>query len=321
MARRKPRVLIVGLPYFGRMLESVLRARGWDATYAAHPGRNPLGWLALVPKLLRADLLYFIGTRVDRRSPQAMLMRLWRRPALVHWVGTDVLIALDEHRAGRAARTIRRKPVHWCDAPWLAAELAEMGVHADYVPLPAVGLASGDPPPLPERFRVLLYLPVDDFDREVFDIATLLRLPAALPEAAFTLVPSPPETLPGPLPPNLEARPWVHDMDALYRETTVLVRLTSHDGTSFMVLEALSRGRYAIWPFPMPGAVRARGFDEVKAVLGALLERHRRGSLGLNESGMRAIRKEFDREQLEAQLDSRLRDILRAHRRKKRAAK
>ena len=303
---RRGRIVILGLPYFGRMLEGLLRGRGWDARFVAHPGRSPRGWLALAPLVARADIIYLIGSRIDRNCPQDILMRLRRRPVVIHWVGTDVLIATEEHAKGNVSKRIARRAVHWCDASWLVDELRAFGVRAAHVPLPIPGLATGDPPPLPDRFRALLYLPVDAFDREVFDQATLLRLPLEFPGIEFTLIPSPRETLPVPVPANLTARGWVDDIDALYREMTAVVRLTSHDGMSFMALEALSRGRYVIWTHPLPGAIQASGFDAVVAALRGLVERHEAGQLSLNTTGQESVLHEFDFERLLADLDQRL---------------
>lgn len=302
-------VLILGLPYFGRMLEEILRQCGWTARFVPHPGRNPLGWLRLVPLVARADVVHLISSRIDRGCPQDWLLRFRRGPVVIHWNGTDVLIALDEHRKGNASKRIAGRAIHWCDAPWLVDELAPIGVRGDYVPLP-VPVLTGAAPPLPERFRVLLYLPVDAFDREVFDIDTLLRLPRDMPGLDFVLIPSPSDTLPGPLPPNLEARGWVDDMDAFYREITVVVRLTSHDGTSFMVLEALSRGRHVIWTYPMPGVIKASGLEAVTAALRDLADRHAAGTLALNEEGRRHALDHFDRARLIANLDAHLRALL-----------
>ncbi|MCC6381613.1 MAG: hypothetical protein IT304_03845 [Dehalococcoidia bacterium] len=314
---RRPRAAILGLPYFGRLLEGVLAERGWGARFYAHPGRDLRGWLRLLPALLRADLVYLISSRAERRSPQDLLVRLRRRRSVVvHWVGTDVLIAMDEWRRGRLSPAVAGRAVHWCDAPWLAEELVAAGIRAVHVPLPVTGLAR-EAPPLPARFRVLLYLPVDAFDREVFDMATLLRLPFELPDVSFTLIPSGSSTLPGPLPPNLEARDWVSDMDALYRETSVLVRLTSHDGTSFMVLEALSRGRHVIWTYPAPGVCQAAGFEAVAAALRDLYTAHAEGRLGLNEAGIQYARTEHDPERVAAALEARLRRLLAANGRRR----
>lgn len=299
-------ILILGLPYFGRKLAAQLSALGWHASYLGHPGRNPLRWARVARSAIRADLLYLIGSRIDRGSPQERLLRLRRNPLVIHWVGTDVQLAIEEHRRDNLSVRIAERAVHWCDAPWLAAELRLAGISAEPVPLP-IPVEEGPPPPLPAEFSVLLYCPALESERRVFDVETILALPQAFPDVAFTLVPSPPESLPAPLPANLRALPWVEDMDALYRETTVLVRLTRHDGQSFMAAEALSRGRYLIWTHPMPGASHASGLEEVTAALASLVDRHRAGKLGLNLPGRRATLDRFGAGRPLAELDERLR--------------
>ncbi len=309
MTAPRGRILILGLPYFGRMLEGLLRDRGWQASYAPHPGRSPAGWARLAPQVARADIVYLIGSRLDRGSPQDLLMRLRRRPVVIHWVGTDVQIALEEHVRRNVSPRLAENASHWCDAPWLVDELRGIGIRSEHVPLPIPGLA-GEPPPLPARFRVLFYLPVDAFDREVFDMETLLRLPREFPEIEFIEIPSPPETLPAPLPPNLEARGWVDDMDALYRTISVYMRLTSHDGMSFMAAECLARGRQVIWTFPLPGAIQASGYESVATALRDLADRHKAGTLGLNDEGRAHMLEHFDADRLTTALDERLRALL-----------
>ncbi len=307
----RPRVLILGLPYFGRLMESDLNRRGWRARYHPHPGRNPRHWTRLLPDFARADLVYLISSRIDRRSPQAILAWLSPRPIVIHWVGTDVLFALEAFRAGNASRRLLDHAVHLADAPWLTGEIGELGVTADYAPMPVPGLSPNEPPPLPAEFRVLVYFPVDSLDREDYDAETIFHLVDDFPGVRFLLIPSPPETLPRPLSPNLEARGWVDDMEAVYRETTVYLRLTHHDGTSFMAVEALSRGRHVIWTFPMPGAIEARGYEQVATALRDLIARHEAGKLGLNDEGREAVLRDFDPERLGTELNRKLRSALR----------
>ncbi|MBK6563065.1 hypothetical protein [Candidatus Amarobacter glycogenicus] len=307
---RRGRILILGLPYFGALLADALAGLGWRAEFLPHPGRSAAGWARVAKAAARADIVYLIGSRIDRASPQDRLLRLRRRPVVIHWVGTDVQIAVDEHRRHNISLRVAERPIHWCDAPWLVDELRTIGVVSEYVPLP-IPIETAPAPPLPETFSVLLYYPVDAFDREVFDIETMLRLPLEFPAARFVLIPSPPETLPAPLPRNLEARAWVDDMEALYRETTVVVRLTSHDGQSFMAAEALSRGRYVIWTHPMPGCIKAEGPEAVTKALGSLLKKHDDGVLKLNTSGRRAALERFGKGRPLRELDERLRGLLR----------
>ena len=305
------RVVILGLPYFGRIAESALRDHGWEAAYYDHPGRNALGWLRLVPAVLRARCFYLISSRIDRRSPQAIIARLLRKPMLIHWVGTDVVFALESFRAGQASRFLLEHATHIVDAPWLAEELAEMGIASEYQPLPVPAIHEGEPPPLPQAFTALIYYPVDPVDREVYDAETYFRLVRDFPEITFRLVPSPPETLPGPIPPNLHATGWVADLDPVYRDTTVYIRLTSHDGTSFMAVESLSRARYVIWTHPMPGAIQATGYKDVAANLRSLYDRHQRGELPLNDEGRQSILDLFDTSRLSTQLSNRVKGVVR----------
>ena len=293
------------------MLATQLSAKGWQAEYAPHPGRDPRAWAALLPKLARADLLYLISSRVDRRSPQAMLLRVRNRPTVIHWVGTDALIATEELARGNVARQVVTKPTHWVDGRWLSDELAPLGIHAEYVPLP-IPVPHGEPPPLPADFRVLLYLPEDAFDREVFDVETILRLPLEFPDIAFTIRPSSAASLPSPLPANVDAPGWATNIEDLYANTTVVVRLTTHDGVSFMAVEALSRGRYVIWTFPMEGAILASGFEAVAEATRVLYERHKSGALPLNVEGITHTRIHFDQPTLIANVDQRLRALLRS---------
>ncbi len=306
---RAPRVLLLGLPYFGRTLAEGLRGRGWRARYARHPGRSPRGWLRIARAVAQSDIVYLVGGRAERRTPANVLLHLRRRALVMHWEGTDALLAVEAARRGEVSPRIVEGAMHWCDAPWFVEELAETGIAAEYVPLPVPGLAASVEP-LPERFRVLLYLPVDAFDREVFDAETILRLPHELPEIEFVLIPSPAESLPGELPANLEARGWTDDTDALYGEISVYVRLTTHDGISFMALEALSRGRYVIWTHPQEGAILARTLDEVTSALRELAQRHAAGRLGANDEGARLVRERFDYDSLLAALDGRLRELV-----------
>jgi hypothetical protein len=305
---RRGSILILGLPYFGRLLEKDLADLGWRAQYLPHPGRSVGGWAKLAPRVATADVLYLIGSRIERGSPQDRMLRLRHKPVVIHWVGTDVLIAREEHAKHRVSLRIAERPIHWCDAPWLVEELRTIGVKAEYVALP-IPVAGGRPPPLPEAFRVLLYLPADPFDRGVFDMETILRLPAEFPEIEFILIPSPPETLPPGLPPNLDARGWIDGLDTVYREITVSVRLTNHDGMSFMAIEALSRGRYLIYTNAIPGAIQASGFEQVAAALRLLIAKHEAGALPLNQDGRRWVLSRFNHKRTLAELDERLRGL------------
>jgi len=88
------------------------------------------------------------------------------------------------------------------------------------------------------------------------------------------------------------------------------VRLTSHDGMPFMVLEALSRGRHVIYTYVLPGVVHARGFEVVCEALRDLRDRHDRGELALNREGIAWAREHFEPGEVLAAIDARLKKLV-----------
>jgi len=305
----RPRLLILGIPHFGNLLAELLSGHDWEIRYEPHPGRNPGSWAKLMPKIARADLLYLISARIDRRSPLDRLLRARRKPVVIHWVGTDAMRAVEAHRARNLSVRAVEMPTHWADASWVRDELKELGMKVEHLPLP-VPAAAASASPLPEGFRVLMYLPEDERDRAVFDVETMLELPGAFPDVEFTVFPAPAHTLPTPMPPNLRAQAWTDDVDVLYQEATVYARLTTHDGMPLTVIEALSRGRHVVYPHRFPGVTQAAGLDEVSTVLRDLKTRHEEGTLGLNQEGIAYVRDQYDAETLTNRLAGRLRSLI-----------
>ncbi len=271
------RLAVIGLPFFGERVAASLRDAGIDARYLPSPAVEPCRGPWVVGELLRSDLVYAIGSRAARGAPADLLLRL-RKRLVLHWVGSDVLWARRDFEAGRLSRRVAERAVHWADAPWLAEELGALGIAAEERPLP-VPIAWGEPVPLPEAFRVLVYLP--ERPGGAYDVEGTLAVIRALPDVPFLIAGGfvPPVPLP-----NAEALGFVRTMADVYHRTSVLLRLTHHDGLSHSVVEALSFGRYVVWTYPLPGVVRVSGPAEAAAAIARL----RAEARGLNERGVAA---------------------------------
>src|SRR5690606_20500057 len=103
---------------------------------------------------------------------------------LVHWVGSDVMHATEAWRRGRLSPRLRDGAVHWVDAPWLAEELAPLGIRAEEHPLP-MPIAIGEPLPMPPEPRVLVFLPRNP--HRFYDVEGTVRLIDRLPTVPFTV--------------------------------------------------------------------------------------------------------------------------------------
>lgn len=288
---RGRRIAVIGLPYFAARTADGLRRAGFDAYHVARPGRAPSAWASLLAGLGRADAIYAIGMSSAVNSPLDILARL-RKPVLMHWVGSDVVDAFAAARAGRLSDRVVRRAVHLADAPWLADELATIGVRARVVLLP-VPATIGSPQPLPAEFQVLIYLPATfQTDYRVDDTMEVVR---ALPGVSFALVGgyAPPEA-----PPNLAVLGYVRDMAAVYAGASAYLRLTHHDGMAHSVVEALSYGRHVIWDHPLPGVTRIASTGEAIDAVRELARRHSAGELTENAAGAEFVRRHFNPAQI-----------------------
>lgn len=297
------RVAVIGLPYFASRAARELRRSGIDARYVPHPGRSPRAWAAMAASLARARAVYAMGSELSVNSPLDVLARL-RRPILMHWVGSDVVYAVAAARRGRLSQRLVRHARHLADAPWLAAELATIGITARELPLP-VPAAIGTVLPLPLEFRVLIYLPGEfQSDYRVDDTMEVVR---SLPEVQFTLVGG---HRPQPLP-NLEVLGRVHDMPAVYARVAAYLRLTHHDGMSHSVVEALSFGRHVLWDHDLPGATTlVTTPPQAVDAITSLATRFRAGSLAPNEAGAAYVRERFDAARVVADVRAELESVL-----------
>lgn len=280
------RIAVLGLPFFAQRTAEGLREAGYAARYVARPGRSPRAWARFLAEMARAELVYAIGSSVAKWGPLDLLA-LARRRIVMHWVGSDVQYAIEERRRGRASRRLIRRATHWADAPWLADELRPAGIRAEVRPLP-VPIAVGEAAPLPEEFRVLVYLPAQP--HAAYAVEETLAVMRALPDVSFAIAGgfAPPADLP-----NVTALGFVEDMGGVYRDSVALLRLVHHDGLSHSVVEALSYGRYVVWTYPFDGAITALSPEAAVAALRDLQARFTQRELGVNVEGIAKVTQRY----------------------------
>ncbi len=289
MAEVKPiRILILGYPYFGNKLRELAAGYGsGELPCVFKPsGKSKPGKLL---SLFFSDVIYLIGGDLRHNRFYRMALML-NKKLIFHWVGSDILEMKAWLARGRQfSLPLVNRVFHWAEADWTAEELKEMGIESKIVPLTPAAFPEAVKP-FPEKFAVLTYLPAgrEDFYGE----STIVALARKFPEIVFLAAAMQTAVRNREWPENLVPLGWVDDMAGLYGEVTLLIRLTRHDGVSFMVLEALANGRHVIWGHPFTGVIHTDGnLDGLCSLIGDLYQKHCRGDLTVNRAGRNFVRR------------------------------
>jgi hypothetical protein len=112
-----------------------------------------------------------------------------------------------------------------------------------------------------------------------------------------------------PLPENVKALGWVEDMDSLYANVHLCVRIPEHDGLSTFILEALARGKDVIYKYPFDYCLQAENEMEFKNVLQSRYSLFMDGLWDSNRSGAEFIANEFNSTQILGELKKRIIEI------------
>ena len=231
-----------------------------------------------------------------------------KKKIILFWSGSDVLKAQMERAQGILNPWIAGQ-IHWAGAPWLAKEISALGLPCEYVPITWVPTVQ-DPPPLPREFSVLIYMPSVRLGK-LYGLERILEVARSLPHISFELmgliegqIPDPPSNL------KIFGRIQDQEMREFYRRASVYWRPVSHDGLSFMSLEALSYGRHVMWSYPFPHCAETRDASQDKAEIERLYALYQAGALPINQPGMEMVAQEFSPERIREKYLGRWRNII-----------
>ncbi|MDE2482328.1 MAG: glycosyltransferase [bacterium] len=290
-ASRSRVVAISGVTLFSAQVAQEVRASSLDwEPHLLRAGRKNERLASLIA-LMGADVWYTVGSPIPDRLLHAAATLL-RKPRVVHWVGSDILSIADRKDVARLCK--RRDVLNLAEAQWTVDELRERQVRATIAPLPPRVAAPNEPPPLPRYFTVLAYLPRSRdafYGRDAYErlIATFARRPVRfliVGGGSLSVADGADVTHLG----------WSENLAEVYARTSVLVRLTEHDGLALMALEALAFGRYVLWSRPFAYAQPVESIDACVARLSELLGAHLCGQLEPQRDVASAIQHDFERE-------------------------
>ncbi len=173
----------------------------------------------------------------------------WKKPLLMLWQGTDVLIAMERYQN----KTLYTKYINYSTlyavAPWLVDELNSIKIKADVLSFLWL-TPNTEKIEKPQNFACISYL---GKGREDFYGWEIIKAAAQeLKDVKFYIVGSDGEKLESTK--NIEFSGWLNqeEMQKIYAKSSVYIRIPEHDGYAHFIGEALSKGLDVIWKYPHP---------------------------------------------------------------------
>ena len=208
--------------------------------------------------LLRADLVYCVGGMDCDSYGELRLVKALGKKIIIHWIGTDVLIARKKYLA--TGKVINSYVINLAVSEELCKELRSIGVNSEYVPIVPPCIPYPPAPEMPERHAVLAYLP--EGREDFYGWQQIKFLAGRFPTIPFYIVANN-GIEENDIPSNIEFLGFLphSELETLYSQISILLRLTEHDGLPVMMLEAQGMGRKVIhynnFPFVMSPASKS----------------------------------------------------------------
>jgi glycosyltransferase involved in cell wall biosynthesis len=286
-ARPANRVAISGLGLFCGEVAQHARtvAPQWETRMLRTSSRSEV--LTSILTLMSCDVWYSIGSPVTDRWVH-LVARLLHKPRVIHWVGSDIA-SLTEHPQLRALLA-SPNVVHLAEVAWTAEQLRSFGFHPRIAPLPPrhhQGLCL----PLPEKFTIMLYVPrtrADFYGRRAFE-----RLMQRLRGRPVRYVVVGGGDIDAPADADVVNLGWRDNLYGVYKDVSLLIRYTPHDGLSLMVLEALSFGRHVLWTQHFPFARTIASYTDMEREVLELFALHERGELHPQHDASKLVHEQY----------------------------
>lgn len=204
-------------------------------------------------------------------------------PVVRKWSGTDVWNCLHTPTIREDARRLDRLVASnvTSEHPGLVSELESIGIQAKLTsqvttrPLPSL-----EEPLAALGSNVMIYLP--DGRHDFYNRQLMAAVIESNPDLPFCVVADESHSLAAYS--NVQSIGWVPDLEGIWPDVGVVLRITEHDGLSRTVVEALVRGRIVIHNQHVPGVWYANDLPSVNACL----QRFRQ-SIGDNRHGRAAL--------------------------------
>ena len=212
--------------------------------------------------------------------------KLAKKKTLCHWVGSDSLLAIKNKKRRIQTKLFSRYvDIHVAVSERIKEELSEIGYES------IVLFHGSDIEPehmaLPKKHAALIYFTEDR--EKLYGLKRIIAISKIFTEIDYYFIGHFDTERYSELYPqkNLHFLGFVN-LEELWPKITVVIRMTEHDGFPKTMVEAYSKGRYAIHNYPLPGVIHCQTDDDVIRELKKIVDENQ-----INKDGIKLFEEQF----------------------------
>lgn len=225
----------LGAPFHGMKIAKIL-----NADFQQIPARKPNKYKCVY------SLGFFLGQNPDL---QATVLGSFKGRKMIHWIGSDILQLMNAPylQGLQLVESLNEfVDVHLVEFEQTKKELEELGIkNIKIVPLPLS--KKYDIKSLPKEFSVAVYMP--GVNQGLYCEELMISVARAMPDVKFKFFGN--ALRKGTLE-NIEYMGYVQDMEKFIEETSMIMRITGHDGLPLSPCEFAAMGRNVLSNIKMP---------------------------------------------------------------------
>ena len=283
-------VAIIGNSHFGPLLAKQLNEFDTKNSYIFYnTNEKKIDKIKFALHMFKIDIVYSVSASISSGGALSLALKM-NKPIVQHFIGSDVLTAIEDFKNDRVDTKLIEKSRYLCEVDWIKEELKEINIDAQVQPIMVY-----ENFPQPQKFGAFSVLTYMGKGKEKFyGIDDFMQLAKDFSEISFKIAGI--ENYPN-LPENVKCLGWVDMQDAM-QNATVFIRNAKHDGLGFTVVESLALGRIVFYNYEFPYVNSFQNYKELKEKFEMKYQEFQDSILDIDYEAIEFVKENFNRDKV-----------------------
>lgn len=284
-------IAIIGNSHFGTILTRQLSEFDKINSYKFYnTNEKKIDKIKFALNIFKIDVVYSISATINGGGALNLALK-FNKKIVQHFIGSDVLSAVDDFNVGNINHILIKKSTYLCEVGWIHKELKEIGLNSLITPMAIY--SQNNILKQPKEFSVLTYM--GKGKEEFYGMNSLIKIAQSLKDIEFKVAGI--DSYISPLPKNIKLLGWI-DLNKELQKSVCFIRNVKHDGLAFSVLEALGLGKVVFRNYKFPYCIYFEDVNDLIEKIKKYKELFNEGKLKIDYDAIKFVKNKYSKEKV-----------------------